>query len=332
MSYAPPPEGGSGSWRPTDPYGTMGANQQGEAAQGAPKPGSAQPPLPPQGPAPQGFPGQPTGGGAPWAGAPSDSTGSQVPPPPGGFAPTGYGATGPGAGGYQTQPPGPGAPGSGGNKGMWIAIAAVVGVLVVALGGFGIYKLATGGQSATTAPASGATAPLAGAGTGPSPTAPGPSASAPPTGAGGPSPSAGGGGGSAAPSAGAGAKVLGTASMAGGNAVSEFSILPGPADTNGKKTIIVVQKLTNNSSAPIKVSDYSVFASQNGSLLEHSVYPSNKDPDPVDSRQWFATVQPGKEITVGFAYTLVDSSEVEIEPYDATDLATDYTKYHWQPS
>ena len=325
MSYAPPPEGGSGSWRPTDPYGTMGANQQGEAAQGAPKPGSAQTPLPPQGPAPQGFPGQPTGGGAPWAGAPSDSTGSQVPPPPGGFAPTGYGATGPGAGGYQTQPPGPGAPGSGGNKGMWIAIAAVVGVLVVALGGFGIYKLATGGQSATTAPASGATAPLAGAGTGPS-------ASAPPTGAGGPSPSAGGGGGSAAPSAGAGAKVLGTASMAGGNAVSEFSILPGPADTNGKKTIIVVQKLTNNSSAPIKVSDYSVFASQNGSLLEHSVYPSNKDPDPVDSRQWFATVQPGKEITVGFAYTLVDSSEVEIEPYDATDLATDYTKYHWQPS
>ena len=325
MSYAPPPEGGSGSWGPTDPYGTMGANQQGEAAQGAPKPGSAQTPFPPRGPAPQGFPGQPTGGGAPWAGAPSDSTGSRVPSPPGGFAPTGYGAMGPAQGGYQTQPPGPGAPGSGGNKGMWIAIAAVVGVLVIALGGFGIYKLATGGQSATTAPP-------AGAGTAPSPTAPGPSASAPPTGAGGPSPSAGGGGGSAAPSAGAGAKVLGSASMAGGNAVSEFSILPGPTDTNGKNTVIVVQKLTNNSSAPINVSDYSVFVSQNGSLLEYSVYPSNKDPDLVDSRQWFATVQPRQEITVGFAYTLVDSSQVEIEPYDVNDLATNYTKYYWQPS
>ena len=325
MSYAPPPEGGSGSWGPTDPYGTMGANQQGEAAQGAPKPGSAQTPLPPRGPAPQGFPGQPTGGGAPWAGAPSGSAGPQVPPPPGGFVPTGYGAMGPAQGGYQTQPPGPGAPGSGGNKGMWIAIAAVVGVLVIALGGFGIYKLATGGQSATTAPP-------AGAGTAPSPTAPGPSASAPPTGAGGPSPSAGGGGGSAAPSAGAGAKVLGSASMAGGNAVSEFSILPGPTDTNGKNTVIVVQKLTNNSSAPINVSDYSVFVSQNGSLLEYSVYPSNKDPDLVDSRQWFATVQPRQEITVGFAYTLVDSSQVEIEPYDVNDLATNYTKYYWQPS
>lgn len=325
MSYAPPPEGGSGSWGPTDPYGTMGANQQGEAVQGAPKPGSAQTPLPPRRPAPQGFPGQPTGGGAPWAGAPSDSTGSRVPSPPGGFAPTGYGVMGPAQGGYQTQPPGPGAPGSGGNKGMWIAIAAVVGVLVVALGGFGIYKLATGGQSATTAPP-------AGAGTAPSPTAPGPSASAPPTGAGGPSPSAGGGGGSAAPSAGAGAKVLGSTSMAGGNAVSEFSILPGPTDTNGKNTVIVVQKLTNNSSAPINVSDYSVFVSQNGSLLEYSVYPSNKDPDLVDSRQWFATVQPRQEITVGFAYTLVDSSQVEIEPYDVNDLATNYTKYYWQPS
>lgn len=325
MSYAPPPEGGSGSWGPTDPYGTMGANQQGEAVQGAPKPGSAQTPLPPRGSAPQGFPRQPTGGGAPWAGAPSDSTGSQVPSPPGGFAPTGYGAMGPAQGGYQTQPPGPGAPGSGGNKGMWIAIAAVVGVLVVALGGFGIYKLATGGQSATTAPP-------AGAGTAPSPTAPGPSASAPPTGAGGPSPSAGGGGGSAPTSAGAGAKVLGSASMAGGNAVSEFSILPGPTDTNGKNTVIVVQKLTNNSSAPINVSDYSVFVSQNGSLLEYSVYPSNKDPDLVDSRQWFATVQPRQEITVGFAYTLVDSSQVEIEPYDVNDLATNYTKYYWQPS
>ena len=323
MSYAPPPEGGSGSWGPTDPYGTMGANQQGEAAQGAPKPGSAQTPLPPRGPAPQGFPGQPTGGGAPWAGAPSGSAGPQVPPPPGGFVPTGYGAMGPAQGGYQTQPPGPGAPGSGGNKGMWIAIAAVVGVLVIALGGFGIYKLATGGQSATTAPP-------AGAGTAPSPTAPGPSASAPLTGAGGPSPSA--GGGSAAPSAGAGAKVLGSASMAGGNAVSEFSILPGPTDTNGKNTVIVVQKLTNNSSAPINVSDYSVFVSQNGSLLEYSVYPSNKDPDLVDSRQWFATVQPRQEITVGFAYTLVDSSQVEIEPYDVNDLATNYTKYYWQPS
>ena len=323
MSYAPPPEGGSGSWGPTDPYGTMGANQQGEVVQGAPKPGSAQAPLPSQAPAPQGLPGQSAGGGAPWAGAPSGSAGPQVPPPPGGFAPTGYGAMGPAQGGYQTQPPGPGAPGSGGNKGMWIAIAAVVGVLVVALGCFGIYKLATGGQSATTAPP-------AGAGAAPSPTAPGPSASAPLTGAGGPSPSA--GGGSAAPSAGAGAKALGTASMAGGNAVSEFSILPGPTDTNGKNTVIVVQKLTNNSSAPINVSDYSVFVSQNGSLLEYSVYPSNKDPDLVDSRQWFATVQPRQEITVGFAYTLVDSSQVEIEPYDVNDLATNYTKYYWQPS
>ena len=323
MSYAPPPEGGSGSWGPTDPYGTMGANQQGEVVQGAPKPGSAQAPLPSQAPAPQGLPGQSAGGGAPWAGAPSGSAGPQVPPPPGGVAPTGYGAAGPGAGGYQMRPPAPLAAGSGSNKGMWIAIAAVVGVLVIALGGFGIYKLATGGQSATTAPP-------AGAGAAPSPTAPGPSASAPLTGAGGPSPSA--GGGSAAPSAGAGAKALGTASMAGGNAVSEFSILPGPTDTNGKNTVIVVQKLTNNSSAPINVSDYSVFVSQNGSLLEYSVYPSNKDPDLVDSRQWFATVQPRQEITVGFAYTLVDSSQVEIEPYDVNDLATNYTKYYWQPS
>ena len=323
MSYAPPPEGGSGSWGPTDPYGTMGANQQGEVVQGAPKPGSAQAPLPSQAPAPQGLPGQSAGGGAPWAGAPSGSAGPQVPPPPGGFAPTGYGAAGPVQGGYQMRPPAPLAVGSGSNKGMWIAIAAVVGVLVIALGGFGIYKLATGGQSATTAPP-------AGAGAAPSPTAPGPSASAPLTGAGGPSPSA--GGGSAAPSAGAGAKALGTASMAGGNAVSEFSILPGPTDTNGKNTVIVVQKLTNNSSAPINVSDYSVFVSQNGSLLEYSVYPSNKDPDLVDSRQWFATVQPRQEITVGFAYTLVDSSQVEIEPYDVNDLATNYTKYYWQPS
>ena len=330
MSYAPPPEGGSGSWGPTDPYGTIGANPQEGAVQGAPEPGSAQAPRPPQAPAPQGLPGQPAGAGAPWAGAPSGSTGPQVPPPPGGFASAGYGTPGPGAGGYQMQPPGPGAPGSSNNKGMWIAIAAVVGVLVVALGAFGIYKLATGGQSTTTAPASGATAPPAGTGAAPSPTAPGPSASAPPTGAGGPSPSA--GGGSAAPSVSTGATVLGTASMAKGSVVSEFSIRPGPDDVNGKKTVIIVQKLTNNSSAAIKVSDYSVFVSQNGSLLEYSVYPSNKDPDLVDSRQWFATVQPRQEITVGFAYTLVDSSQVEIEPYDVNDLATNYTKYYWQPS
>ena len=281
MSYAPPPEGGSGSWRPTDPYGTMGANQQGEAAQGAPKPGSAQTPLPPQGPAPQGFPGQPTGGGAPWAGAPSDSTGSQVPPPPGGFAPTGYGATGPGAGGYQTQPPGPGAPGSGGNKGMWIAIAAVVGVLVIALGGLGIYKLATSG---------------------------------------------------APPSANAGSTVLGTAPMAGGSVKSEFSILPGPNDANGKRTIIVMQKVTNDSSQTIKVDEYSMFVMQKGEWLEFSDYPSGKEPDQVDQGKWWEAVRPGQETTVAFAYTLVDSSQVEIEPYEQNDLSIDYAKYYWQPN
>ncbi len=327
MSYAPPPEGGSGSWGPTDPYGTMGVNPQGESAQGAPKPGSAQAPLQPQAPAPQGFPGQPAGGGAPWAGGSSDSTGSQVPPPPGGFAPTGYGAMGPVQGGYQMQPPAPGtpggAPGSGGNKSMWIAIAAVVGVLVVALGGFGIYKLVTGGQSATTAPTAGTTAPPAGADPAPSPTTPAP-------GAGGPSPSA--GGGSKAPSANTGATDLGTTSMAGGKVVSEFSILPGPDDAQGKKTIIVVQKLTNNSSESINVSNYSMFVTQRKALLEHSDYPSGKKPDQVDPSKWFAIVQPGQEITVAFAYTLVDSSQVEIEPYDVTDMATDYPKYYWQPS
>ena len=114
----------------------------------------------------------------------------------------------------------------------------------------------TGGQSATTAPASAATAPPAGAGRGaPSPTAPGTSASAPPTGSGGPSPSA--GGGSAAPSANAETTVLGTASMAGGSVASEISVLPGPDDENGKKTVIVVRKLTNNSSAPIQADVYS---------------------------------------------------------------------------
>ena len=331
MSYAPPPEGGSGSWGPTDPYGTMGANQQGEVVQGAPKPGSAQAPLPSQAPAPQGLPGQSAGGGAPWAGAPSGSAGPQVPPPPGGFAPMGYGAAGPVQGGYQMRPPAPGAPGSGGNKAAWIAVAAVVGVLVIALGGFGIYKLMTGGQSATTAPASAATAPPAGAGRGaPSPTAPGTSASAPPTGSGGPSPSA--GGGSAAPSANAETTVLGTASMAGGSVASEISVLPGPDDENGKKTVIVVRKLTNNSSAPIQADVYSVFVRQNGSLLDYANYPSGKDPDPVDILQWFATVQPGQEVTVAEAYTLVDSSQVEIEPFERGDLTTDYTKYYWQPS
>ena len=328
MSYAPPPEGGSGSWGPTDPYGTMGANPQEGAVQGAPEPGSAQAPRPPQAPAPQGLPGQPAGAGAPWAGAPSGSTGPQVPPPPGGFASAGYGTPGPGAGGYQMQPPGPGAPGSSSNKGMWIAIAAVVGVLVVALGAFGIYKLATGGQSTTTAPASGATAPPAGPGAAPSPTAPNPSA--PPTGAGGPSPSAGAGGKS--PSTNAEATVLGTASMGGGSVPSEFSILPGPDDVNGKRTVIVVHKMTNNSSAPFQASDYSVFVRQNGTLLEYAKYPSGKEPDLVDVRQWFATVQPGQEVTVAEAYTLADSSQVEVEPFDGNDLATDYTKYYWQPS
>ena len=281
MSYAPPPEGGSGSWGPTDPYGTMGANQQGEAAQGGPKPGSAQAPIPPQAPAPQGFPGQPTGGGAPWAGAPSDSTGSQVPSPPGGFAPTGYGATGPGAGGYQIRPPAPLAAGSGSNKGMWIAIAAVVGVLVIALGGLGIYKLATSG---------------------------------------------------AAPSANAGTTVLGTASMAGGSVKSEFSILPGPNDANGKRTIIVMQKVTNDSSQTIKVDEYSMFVMQKGELLEFSDYPSGKEPDQVDPGKWWEAVRPGQETTVAFAYTLVDSSQVEIEPYEQNDLSIDYAKYYWQPN
>ena len=144
MSYAPPPGGPTGSWGPTDPYGTMGASPQGETALGAPKPGSAQAQPPSQAPAPQGLPGQSAGGGAPWAGAPSGSAGPQVPPPPGGFAPTGYGAAGPVQGGYQMRPPAPLAAGSGSNKGMWIAIAAVVGALVIALGGLGIYKLAVG--------------------------------------------------------------------------------------------------------------------------------------------------------------------------------------------
>jgi len=120
--------------------------------------------------------------------------------------------------------------------------------------------------------------------------------------------------------------------MAGGNIVSEFSILPGPDDEKGKKTVIVVHKLTNNSSAPIKVRDYWVFVSQNDSLLEYSIYPDNKDPDLVDLQKWHTTLQPGQEVTVGSAYTLVDSSQVEIEPYDVNDLATDYTKYYWQPS
>ena len=280
MSYAPPPEGGSGSWGPTNPYGTMGANQQGGPSQGAPKPGSAQVPLPPQTPAPQGFPGQPTGSGTPWAGAPSDSTGSQVPPPPGGFVPAGYGAMGPAQGGYQMQPPASGAPGSGGNKGMWIAIAAVVGVLVIALGGLGIYKLATSG---------------------------------------------------AAPSANS-ATVLGTTSMAGGRVASEFSILPGPNDENGKKTVIVIQKVTNNSSQTIRVNEYSMFVMQNEELLELSDYPSGKEPDQVDPGKWWEAVQPGQEITVAFAYTLVDSSKVEIEPFEQNNLSIDYPKYYWQPS
>lgn len=331
MSYAPPPGGPTGSWGPTDPYGTMGASPQGETALGAPKPGSAQAQPPSQAPAPQGLPGQSAGGGAPWAGAPSGSAGPQVPPPPGGFAPTGYGAAGPVQGGYQMRPPAPLASGSGSNKGMWIAIAAVVGVLVIALGGFGIYKLMTGGKSATTAPASGATAPPAGAGRGaPSPTAPGTSASAPPTGSGGPSPSA--GGGSAAPSANAETTVLGTASMAGGSVASEISVLPGPDDENGKKTVIVMQKLTNNSSKPIDLFQYGTFVNQHGTLLESAQYPTGKTPSQLDPLKGFGDLQPGQEITLADAYALVDSSQVEIQPFDTEDLDTKYTKYYWQPS
>lgn len=281
MSYAPPPGGPTGSWGPTDPYGTMGASPQGETALGAPKPGSAQAQPPSQAPAPQGLPGQSAGGGVPWAGAPSGSAGPQVPPPPGGFAPTGYGAAGPVQGGYQMRPPAPLASGSGSNKGMWIAIAAVVGVLVIALGGLGIYKLATSG---------------------------------------------------AAPSANAGTTVLGTASMAGGSVKSEFSILPGPNDANGKRTIIVMQKVTNDSSQTIKVDEYSMFVMQNGELLEFSDYPSGKEPDQVDPGKWWEAVRPGQETTVAFAYTLVDSSQVEIEPYEQNDLSIDYAKYYWQPN
>ncbi|WP_083808188.1 DUF5067 domain-containing protein [Pauljensenia hongkongensis] len=204
-----------------------------------------------------------------------------MPPPPGGFAPTGYGAAGPVQGGYQMRPPAPLASGSGSNKGMWIAIAAVVGVLVIALGGLGIYKLATSG---------------------------------------------------AAPSANAGTTVLGTASMAGGSVKSEFSILPGPNDANGKRTIIVMQKVTNDSSQTIKVDEYSMFVMQKGELLEFSDYPSGKEPDQVDPGKWWEALRPGQETTVAFAYTLVDSSQVEIEPYEQNDLSIDYAKYYWQPN
>ena len=281
MSYAPPPGGPTGSWGPTDPYGTMGASPQGETALGAPKPGSAQAPLPSQAPAPQGLPGQSAGGGAPWAGAPAGSAGPQVPPPPGGFAPTGYGAAGPVQGGYQMRPPAPLAAGSGSNKGMWIAIAAVVGVLVIALGGLGIYKLATSG---------------------------------------------------AAPSANAGTTVLGTASMAGGSVASEISVLPGPDDENGKKTVIVMQKLTNNSSKPIDLFQYGTFVNQHGTFLESAQYPTGKTPSQLDPLKGFGDLQPGQEITLADAYALVDSSQVEIQPFDTEDLDTKYTKYYWQPS
>ena len=120
--------------------------------------------------------------------------------------------------------------------------------------------------------------------------------------------------------------------MAGGSVKSEFSILPGPNEANGKKTIIVMKKVTNDSSQTIKVDEYSMFVTQNGELLEFSDYPSGKEPDQVDPGKWWEAVRPGQETTVAFAYTLVDSSQVEIEPYEQNDLSIDYAKYYWQPT